>query len=106
LFVGLQRITNKFIFKRLIDSTVVYLKKIKLQSYTITALLQINLKKNYFREKLTLDFKSTEDAPMIASKVPGSATHSCFLSSKKLKAVLSIVKVTVFSSPDFSERRF
>ena len=36
---------------------------------------------------------------MIASNLPGSATHSCLASSKKLNAFLSIVSVTTFSSP-------
>ena len=45
---------------------------------------------------------SAAEAAMSASKRPGSATHSCFVASKKQSASRPMVNVTVFSSPGAS----
>ena len=58
-----------------------------------------NQTSTYFNSNGTIPLISLDELPMIASNLPGSATHSCLASSKKLNAFLSIVSVTAFSSP-------
>lgn len=61
-----------------------------------------NQTSTYFNSNGTVPLISLDELPMIASNLPGSATHSCLASSKKLNAFLSIVSVTAFSSPGAS----
>ena len=58
---------------------------------------------DYLTENFTLLLMSADDAPMRASKSPGSQTHSCLSASKKLRSYSFTEKVTVFVSPGASD---
>ena len=74
---------------------------------SIYTIFDNNLKGNFiflhhFNSKGTVPFTSAAEAAMTASNLPGSATQACWVSSKKLRASLSMVNVTSFVSPGAS----
>ena len=75
------------------------LKKNRKYTFDIERVLPVHFLRPYFSLKPILLFMFVDEAPIIASKSPGSDTHACFTSSKKLRALLSIVNDNVFVSP-------
>ena len=74
-------------------------KKNRKYTFDIERVLPVYFLKPYFSLKPILLFVFVDEAPIIASKSPGSDVHVCFTSSKKLRAVLSIVNESVLVSP-------